>query len=148
MWGGISCRGATAVCIFEGITDRHLYTKILSRTLVPFIKKVYLYNHRFMQFNDPEHISLHARTFMMDNVIKWWPTPPESPDANPIENLWHTMKEFIRREVEPKNKTELVNGIKQFWRIVDRTKCIKYIYQTPKESFTQNNRSCGEATGY
>ena len=24
--------------------------------------------------------------------INWWKTPPESPDANPIENLWHELK--------------------------------------------------------
>ena len=147
MWGGISCRGATAVCIFEGIMDRYLYTEILSRTLVPFIKKVYPYDHRFMQDNDPKHTSLHARAFMTDNGIKWWPTPPESPDANPIENLWHEMKEFIRREVKPKNKIELVNGIKQFWRTVDRTKCIKYIRHLRKVLPRIIDLS-GEATGY
>ena len=26
------------------------------------------------------------------------------PDANPIENLWHELKEFVRREVKPKIK--------------------------------------------
>ena len=30
--------------------------------------------------------------------------------ANPIEMLWHELKEFIRREVKPINKQELVDG--------------------------------------
>lgn len=64
---------------------------------------------------------------MKDNSINWWRTPAESPDLNPIENLWHELKEFIRREVKPKTKDELIQGIIQFWRTVDVAKCKKYI---------------------
>ena len=52
---------------------------------------------------------------------------PESPDANPIENLWHELKEFIRREVKPKVKADFVLGIQKFWATVDVQKCQKYI---------------------
>ena len=31
--------------------------------------------------------------------------------VGPIENLWHELKEYIRRVVKPKTKDELVNGI-------------------------------------
>jgi hypothetical protein len=43
------------------------------------------------------------------------------------ENLWHELKEFIRREVKPKTKEELVDGIRAFWETVDVAKCRKYI---------------------
>ena len=51
----------------------------------------------------------------------------ESPDLNPIENLWHELKEFIRREVKPRTKEELIDGIKAFWRTVTKEKCTRYI---------------------
>ena len=51
----------------------------------------------------------------------------QSPDANPIENLWHELKEFIRREVKPRNKQELIAGITRFWETVNIAKCKKYI---------------------
>ena len=35
-------------------------------------------------------------------------TMSDPPDANPIENLWHELKEHIRREIKPHNKDELV----------------------------------------
>jgi transposase len=57
-----------------------------------------------MQDNDPKHTSRLAKAFFSDNNINWWKTPPESPDCNPIENLWHEMKEYLRREVKPDNK--------------------------------------------
>ena len=80
-----------------------------------------------MQDNDPKHTSAYAQHFMEDEGINWWQTPPESPDLNPIENMWHELKEFIRRVVKPQTKEELIDGIKKFWETVDATKCQKYI---------------------
>ena len=59
--------------------------------------------------------------------IVWWKTPPESPDLNPIENIWHELKEFIQCEVKPKVKEELIEGIAAFWCTVYVYKCNKYI---------------------
>lgn len=96
VWAGISARGATGVCIFDGIMDAQMYTNILEAYLVPFIRDVYPAGHRFMQDNDPKHTSRHAQKFFQDHSINWWKTPPESPDANPIENLWHELKVHIK----------------------------------------------------
>ena len=80
-----------------------------------------------MQDNDPKHTSRQAATFFNEEGVNWWKTPPESPDLNPIENMWHELKEFIRREVKPQNKEELIEGIKRFWNTVEVRKCNKYI---------------------
>ena len=45
-----------------------------------------------MKDNDLKDTSAAAREFFAENSINWWKTPPESPDANPIENLWHKLK--------------------------------------------------------
>ena len=74
--------------------NAEMYTDILAQCLVPFIQRVYPDDHRFMQDNDPKHTSRHARAFFAEH-INWWRTPPESPDANPIENLWHELKVFL-----------------------------------------------------
>jgi len=126
VWAGISLKGPTNIVIFEGIMDAELYVKIIKESHLPFIKEKFPVCHRFMQDNDPKHTSKRAQKFLKDNNVVWWKTAAESPDLNPIENLWHELKEFIRREVKPHTKDELVEGIKKFWATVDRNKCTRY----------------------
>jgi transposase len=52
---------------------------------------------------------------------------PESPDFNPIENLWHELKKHLRREVKPFKKKELIDGINQFWHTVDKVNAVNIL---------------------
>ena len=147
VWAGISYRGSTRLCIFDGIMNADLYVEILNNCLVPFLQQTYPDGHRFMQDNDPKHTSRRAQGFFTEQNINWWKTPPESPDANPIENLWHELKEFVRLEVKPKTKDELIQGIIRFWDTVDIEKCRKYIGHL-KKVLPKIIEVGGEATGF
>ena len=72
--------------------DATLFVEVLRKGLLPFLRRVYPSGHCFMQDNDPKHRSRLAQAFLAENVVNWWQTPQESPDANPIENLWHELK--------------------------------------------------------
>ena len=120
---------------------------ILEKTLLPFIHTTYSDGHRLMQDNDPKHASNYAKTWMEEENVNWWKTPPESPDLNPIENLWHELKEYIRREVKPEVKQELIDGIFTFWRTVNVAKCNKYINHLRKV-IPKVIELDGGATGY
>ena len=66
---------------------------------------------------------------------------------NPIENMWHELKEYIRREVKPRTKSELVQGISDFWATVDANMCKKYIGHLRKV-LPKVIELDGAATGY
>ena len=66
-------------------------------------------------------------TSLESEGINWRKTPPESPDCNPTENVWHELKEYIRREAKPTTKQELVDGIRRFWATVTVEKCCSYV---------------------
>ena len=91
--------------------DADFYITVLQTGLLPFIRDYYPNSHRFMQDNDPKHTAKKVSHFLASERVNWWHTPAESPDTNPIENLWH---ELIRREAKSHNKAELVTGIKRF----------------------------------
>lgn len=122
---GISKHGATKICIFDGIVDADLFCNIIESTLVPFFREK-LPEHRFVLDNDLKHTSRRAQAFFEVNNINWWRAPPESPDLNPIENLWHELKFYLESKVKPHNKQELVDGDQEVLeRKVTSKKCTK-----------------------
>ena len=58
---------STGMAVQESVFDRimtvEVYANILSQCLVPFCQQVYPNGHRFMQDNDPKHMSRRARIF-------------------------------------------------------------------------------------
>ena len=84
--------------------------------------------------------------FFKAKKIKLLKTPPECPDLNSIENLWHEMKHYIRMTAKPRNKEELFQAIQSFWATVTPAKCCRYIDHL-KKVMPRVIEVNGEATG-
>ena len=86
IWGGISVNGSPMLMIFDGIMDKFLYVDILRNALKPFHDE---FPDMWLQAdNDPKHTSNYAIKDLEDMGMHWFRTPAESPDMNPIENIW------------------------------------------------------------
>ena len=129
IWGAISPRGAAPVVMFTGIMDAVRYADILDASLVPFIADRFSdeSGHQFQMDNDPKHRSNYIENYLVEHGINWWPTPPESPDLNPIENLWGSLKQYLRTTHKPRNLEQLKEGILNFWQTLTPAVCRKYI---------------------
>ena len=127
IWGGISMREATRLIMFKGNMNAIKYGKIVEAGLVPFIRTVYPDGHRLQQDNDPRHRSNYIKRLFKFHDIYWWKTPAESPDLNPVENCWGSLKQYLRTTYKPTNTEELMNGIEEFWNSLTPEVCIKYI---------------------
>ena len=127
VWAGISKRGATPIVIFTGILTSTRYCDILQDGLLPFVAKVFPDGHRFQQDNDPKHASNYTKAYLEEHSVNWWKTSAESPDLNPIENVWGSMKYFLRHQYKPTNTESLQEGIKKFWESMTPEVCRRYI---------------------
>ena len=105
------------MCYFTDIMDGEQYTRNLQAGLLSFAHSNYpAGDFRFQQDNDPKHTSRVAKKFLEDKNIVWWCTPAKSPDLNPIERVRSHLKQYFIHFTKPRNKQEMVNGIKEFWR--------------------------------
>ena len=146
VWAGISHKGATDICIFDGKTRLNSlgYTDIISNFFVPFNNAKFGGNGLLVQDNSPLHTSVVSKKYLESKNVKvlWW--PPESPDLNHIEKVWHQLKEHLRSEVKPRSKEELKNGIKNFWRtFMTREQCRRYLSDVPKVMVAVMNANGG-----
>ena len=100
---------------------------IFQAGLLPFIQDIFPDGHRLQQDNDPKHASNLIDHFFEEHGVNWWSTPPESPDLNPIENVWGSLKQYLRNFYKPRNLDQLKDGIQQFWNTMTPSDCTRYI---------------------
>ena len=74
----------------------------------------------FMQDGARCHTAATTTQWLQDNEIQFWGKdewPPNSPDLNPIENLWSILQESMQKEKSPpKDVDGLTKLLKKSWR--------------------------------
>ncbi|GBC36754.2 IS630 family transposase [Rhizophagus irregularis DAOM 181602=DAOM 197198] len=129
-WGGFCIRGKTSLFCFRGIMDGKFYTKILERQ-IPEVYSMLGDSWRLQQDNDPKHTSRVAKEFLKNNVPEVMDWPSNSPDLNPIENLWAIVKRNteLRR---PKNLNELDVFLHEEWVKIPNNLLINLVNSMPQ----------------
>ena len=127
--GGFCIKGTTSLFCFRGIMDGKFYTEILEKQL-PEVCSMFQGRWRLQQDNDPKHTSRIAREFLGNNVPEVMDWPSNSPDLNPIENLWAIVKRNVEMR-RPKNLTELESFFGEEWDKIPNSLLISLVDSMP-----------------
>jgi hypothetical protein len=119
VWGCFAAAGVGDLHRITGIMDQRVYHSILQRHLKPSIDRLFpLKNCFFQQDNDPKHTARSIKTYLDNYEVPTLQWPSQSPDLNPIENLWSILDEKVKDRC-PQNETELFQVLQQAWNSLE-----------------------------
>lgn len=146
VWGCFSYYGTGPIYSIESVMDANLYTEILNDTMMPYDEWNMPLRWVFQQDNDPKHTSKRAKALFENNGVEVLSWPAQSPDLNPIENLWREVKVALKGK-NPSNKDELWTFIKAAWENIPIKTCQALVDSMPRRCLAviKNN---GHATKY
>ena len=103
--------------------NSNTYIRILSSHLYPFQHTVCELTGRdaiFQQDNAPIHTAKITKNWLKKNKIMIIDWPANSPDLNPIENIWKQLKDNIQsRKAFPRTVSELKVALSEEWENLD-----------------------------
>uniref|UniRef100_A0A3B3HTK7 Tc1-like transposase DDE domain-containing protein n=1 Tax=Oryzias latipes TaxID=8090 RepID=A0A3B3HTK7_ORYLA len=123
-WGCFSACGTGRLHIIEGIMTGEKYGDILDQNLLSSarllkVKRGWI----FQQDNHPKHTAKVTLNWFKKKKIKLLEWPSQSPDLNPIENLWKELKIRVHRR-DPRNLEDLKAVCVDEWAKITPEQCI------------------------
>jgi transposase len=120
-WGCVSARGTGTLFTYGENTTGQYMKSILNSCLPESRRKLYPTGEwYFMHDNSPTHTDHLVQEWMVRKNIPLIIMPSLSPDLNPIENVWASMKETIRRR-SFNDIDELKALVEEVWETLDIT---------------------------
>jgi transposase len=132
VWGCFGSRGRGRLhFVPKGTTiNAARYIDILEDKLP--IAMAALHTTVFQHDNAPCHTARTVQRYLQAKGVEVLDWPANSPDLNPIENLWHILKRRVRAKC-PKNMDELKQAIVQAWVLdIKPEYCQKLISSMPR----------------
>jgi len=121
VWGCFSWYGVGPFHRIDGIMDRFVYKDILETVMLPYAEDDMPLLWKFQQ---DKHASRVVKDWFREqnvDVLEW---PSQSPDLNPIENLWGELKREVRKTL-CQNKCQLWDIVQRAWYNIPIGTCRK-----------------------
>ena len=119
IWGAISSEGVGPLAFIEGSVTGQKYIKTFNEHFLPLVKtREASGKPTFLQDdNATGHRANIVTKWKEDRGVLSLPWPAQSPDLNPIQNVWALLKEKVRNQIwGPSNKEELKKAITDEWQ--------------------------------
>lgn len=121
--------------------DSIRYQELLQLRLAPFYNRRRRNRHEFMQDNAPCHASRSTMNWLNQRNIRVLEWPSNSPDLNPIENLWGIMVRHIYAEGR---QYQSIAALQQAWNDINQETIDNLILSMDNRMFQVINRNGGQ----
>lgn len=134
VWGCFARKGVGNLVDIPCTMTKEVYMDILQKNLRESAERLGMRRGLiFQQDNDPKHTAKVVQKYFKDNRVNVLDWPAQSPDLNPIEHLWAELERRIqKRDVRPKNKTELMEALVEEWSQISPDVTAKLVDSMPK----------------
>ena len=135
VWGCMGWNGVGVLTEVQGIMKAEQYCEILDGGVVESFEQLEMAEGEryFQQDNDPKHTSKAATKWFKDNDINVLGWPAQSPDFNPIEDLWMHLKTKLNGYPKPaKGVHELWERVEEEWNKIPPETCQTLIESMPR----------------
>lgn len=131
VWGCFSFAGVGPLFHIQGIMDQLQYRDIMQRIMLPHARQNMPRGWTFQQDNDPKHTANTVKNWFQRNRVRVLEWPAQSPDLNPIENLW----DQVDRELAGKKFSsgdELYEALNRAWTNLPNIKLERLVESMPR----------------
>ncbi len=123
IWAAMSSAGVGPLCFIKSRVNAAIYQEILEHFMLPSAEKLYGdADLIFQQDLAPAHTAKGTKSWFNDHGVTVLDWPANSPDLNPIENLWG-----IVRDTRPNNADDMKTAIKAAWAFITPEQCHRLI---------------------
>ncbi len=132
IWAAMSSAGVGPLCFLKSTVNTAIYQEILEHFMLPSADKLYGdADFIFQQDLAPAHTAKGTKSWFNDHGVTVLDWPANSPDLNPIENLWSIVKRKMR-DTRPNNADDLKATVKETWASIPPQQCHKLITSMPR----------------